>query len=375
MPALHTKIQPGLSNSPIGSPKQHASLQEVLSHPWMTRCSGPTRRTSYPARTLYRLLARPVRHPGDDRLRIGTHDQIHARLFRILTIEGYRSALERWRQLQAGEGGRSLGLGMGNNGTSTTLSVPSTSTTTLEPTTSKFRSKMSSGLDFCLTKLLTNAYPPTHARPSGHNPSSRTIGPDSRFPSTYFDLLSRSETHTGVWTWPFPEFAAKLGQGIVRGDWDGEWQCGRKHERRGSLGMVWAGGGTTREELVRPEAAGDGEAKEKIGEGEKEREESTPVDVKPVYLKELLSSVVTTSTKPARIIKADAKRVLDGMQVQYHEIRGGFECTHVPSIDLVSLIDSSANANNNEGREEAPRSSLVKKGSRLSFGRRDPLRV
>ncbi|KAG8714098.1 serine/threonine-protein kinase KIN2 [Ceratobasidium sp. 395] len=150
---------------------------------------------------------------------------------------------------------------------------------------------------------------------------------------------------------------------------------------RGGVGQAedywrWRGGstGVVKEQLKEIETFKQGQsgAKEKVGGGEKEREESAPVDVKPVYLKELLSSVVTTSTKPARIIKADAKRVLDRMQVQYREIRSRFECTHVPSIDLVSLIDSSANTNNNEGGEEASRSSLVRKGSRLSIGRKGP---
>ncbi|KAG8706233.1 serine/threonine-protein kinase KIN2 [Ceratobasidium sp. 395] len=174
---------------------------------------------------------------------------------------------------------------------------------------------------------------------------------------------------------------------------------GRKHERRGSLGMARTGSGTPREELVRPKTAGDGwsgsgarvvkeepkeidpvkesegGAKEKVGGGEKdrdrEREESAPVDVKPVYLKGLFS-VATTSTKPANVIKADVKRVLDRMQVQHREIRGGFECIHVPSIDLTSIVNTTANTNNNEGGEGAPRRSVVRKGSRLSFGKKGP---
>ncbi|CAE6440343.1 unnamed protein product [Rhizoctonia solani] len=117
--------------------------------------------------------------------------------------------------------------------------------------------------------------------------------------------------------------------------------------------------------LERPKTAGDGFGKknepkeeEKVesgGEGGKE-------DAKPVYLKGLFS-VATTSTKPANVIKADIKRVLDRMQVQHREIRGGFECIHVPSIDLSSLSAPPAG-------EEAPRRSVVRKGSRLSFGKK-----
>jgi hypothetical protein len=62
------------------------------------------------------------------------------------------------------------------------------------------------------------------------------------------------------------------------------------------------------------------------------------------------------------VIKADIKRVLDRMQVQHREIRGGFECIHVPSIDLSSLSTALAG--------EEPRRSVVRKGSRLSFGKK-----
>jgi hypothetical protein len=54
---------------------------------------------------------------------------------------------------------------------------------------------------------------------------------------------------------------------------------------------------------------------------------------KPVFLKGLFS-VSTTSTKPVPEIRADIKRVLKQLGVDYTEIRGGFSCRHAPSIDL-----------------------------------------
>ena len=129
---------------------------------------------------------------------------------------------------------------------------------------------------------------------------------------------------------------------------------GRKHERRGSL---QAGAGN---ELVRPKTAGDGSTREKVEEEKGDKVESGSEDVKPVYLKGLFS-VATTSTKPAHVIKADVKRVLDRMQVQHREIRGGFECIHVPSIDLTSLAPTA---------DGEPRRSVVRKGSRISFGKK-----
>ncbi|KAK1711216.1 uncharacterized protein BDZ83DRAFT_757369 [Colletotrichum acutatum] len=54
---------------------------------------------------------------------------------------------------------------------------------------------------------------------------------------------------------------------------------------------------------------------------------------KPVFLKGLFS-VSTTSTKNVTEIRADIKRVLKGLGVDYTEIKGGFLCKHTPSIDL-----------------------------------------
>lgn len=78
---------------------------------------------------------------------------------------------------------------------------------------------------------------------------------------------------------------------------------------------------------------------------------------KPVYLKGLFS-VSTTSTKSFSFIRADIKRVLGELGVQYSDIKGGFSCRKVPSIDLVqspqvptatSPADTTAsNGNNNQ---------------------------
>ncbi|KAH8666391.1 hypothetical protein BX600DRAFT_380433 [Xylariales sp. PMI_506] len=54
---------------------------------------------------------------------------------------------------------------------------------------------------------------------------------------------------------------------------------------------------------------------------------------KPVFLKGLFS-VSTTSTKSVPAIRADVKRVLKELGVDYTEIRGGFICRHKPSIEV-----------------------------------------
>ena len=79
-------------------------------------------------------------------------------------------------------------------------------------------------------------------------------------------------------------------------------------------------------------------------------------------------SVATTSTKPPAVIKADIRRVLDRMQVQYREIKGGFECLHMPSIDLASVI-ADAQAHQQQTPESGSRR-ITRKASKLSFGPR-----
>jgi hypothetical protein len=91
----------------------------------------------------------------------------------------------------------------------------------------------------------------------------------------------------------------------------------------------------------------------------------------------LLFSVATTSTKPPPIIKEDIRRVLDRMQVQYRETKGGFECIHLPSIDVSSLQDpprqshhlqQASSGSNDTGTTAHHRPSIVRKASKLSFG-------
>jgi hypothetical protein len=71
---------------------------------------------------------------------------------------------------------------------------------------------------------------------------------------------------------------------------------------------------------------------------------------KPVYLKGLFS-VSTTSGKTVPTIRADIRRVLKQLNVDYTEIRGGFSCKYTPSIDLnrVHDIPSSPPAQNQGG--------------------------
>jgi len=77
---------------------------------------------------------------------------------------------------------------------------------------------------------------------------------------------------------------------------------------------------------------------------------------KPVFLKGLFS-VSTTSTKSVTAIRADVKRVLKMLDIDYTEIRGGFSCRNSPSAGL-------------KKGQEAPLSPAATPGhrQRLSFG-------
>ncbi|KAK3333861.1 kinase-like domain-containing protein [Cercophora scortea] len=81
-------------------------------------------------------------------------------------------------------------------------------------------------------------------------------------------------------------------------------------------------------ELGDPEADGAGETS---GGSNDRLQREDPDLVKPVYLKGIFS-VSTTSTRPLSEIRADIKRVLKMLGVDYAEIKGGFTCSHSPSI-------------------------------------------
>ncbi|KAJ7689047.1 hypothetical protein B0H17DRAFT_937855 [Mycena rosella] len=141
------------------------------------------------------------------------------------------------------------------------------------------------------------------------------------------------------------------------------------------------------EEAAATDVEDDGDGARDDFRSEDERHTSEK-DFKPVFLKGCSGFVATTSTKPPPVIKADIRRVLDRMQVQYRENKGGFECIHLPSIDLTSVErPTTPHRNQHHHHQQAssgsgdtpmsptPRPNLVKKVSKLSFGiRRDKSR-
>jgi len=76
---------------------------------------------------------------------------------------------------------------------------------------------------------------------------------------------------------------------------------------------------------------GEGEGGETSGGSHERLQPQDPGPAQPRVLQGIFS-VSTTSTKPLPEIRADIKRVLKMLGVDYTEIKGGFSCTHSPSI-------------------------------------------
>jgi hypothetical protein len=81
--------------------------------------------------------------------------------------------------------------------------------------------------------------------------------------------------------------------------------------------------------------------------------------LKPVYLKGLFS-VSTTSSKPLSFMRADIIRVLRQLGIEYREIKGGFTCRRMPSVDIRKPVDSPQ-------QELQPRASMAIHKRRISF--------
>ncbi|KAL7418965.1 Serine/threonine-protein kinase [Cryptotrichosporon argae] len=87
-----------------------------------------------------------------------------------------------------------------------------------------------------------------------------------------------------------------------------------------------------------PIASGRGERKP--APREREREYAADVgsaDVKNVYIKGLFS-VATTSSKPPGELLDNIASVLDRIGIKRRPIKAGYECLHLPSIDLASVV-------------------------------------
>ncbi|GAA5862879.1 hypothetical protein JCM1840_002310 [Sporobolomyces johnsonii] len=87
---------------------------------------------------------------------------------------------------------------------------------------------------------------------------------------------------------------------------------------------------------------------------------------KPVWLKGLFS-VSTTSTKPIATLRSDLVKVLERLGVQHRDVKNGFECAHVPSIDLSSVGGGGASA----GKDKTVRGTIKRRASKLLLQKKE----
>ncbi|KAF1984777.1 Pkinase-domain-containing protein [Aulographum hederae CBS 113979] len=123
------------------------------------------------------------------------------------------------------------------------------------------------------------------------------------------------------------------------------------------------------EEPVNDESIPVGADTENEGPPAASRSRRNSETMKPVYLKGLFS-VSTTSNKPLPFIRADIIRVLKQLGVEYHEIKGGFSCKHVPSIDMMrkeNINTTGSPAQSHEPPRHATTESLSNR-RKISFG-------
>lgn len=84
-------------------------------------------------------------------------------------------------------------------------------------------------------------------------------------------------------------------------------------------------------------------------------------------------SVATTSTKNPSALKSDIRQVLGRMQIRYRETRSGFDCIHMPSIDLSSFPVEQQTRHRKQGssgsdeRTSTISRRITKRPSKLSF--------
>jgi len=88
---------------------------------------------------------------------------------------------------------------------------------------------------------------------------------------------------------------------------------------------------------------------------------------KPVWLKGLFS-VSTTTTKPVATLRADLIKVLDRLGVQHRDVKNGFECAHVPSIDLSSFGNAGGGGG---GKEKKEKTTIKRRASKLLLSKKD----
>jgi serine/threonine protein kinase len=421
MPALHAKIKRGLAEYPAWlsndcksllqrmlntNPQERATLQEVLSHPWMTK--------GYDGRPDSHLIIRePLRADELDMdiikrmqgFTFGTHEEIHDNLIKILTSESYLRCVQAWEASRDRRRSATNGAAGANS-----LSVDSESPKkkrfsgfdlkrkifkdekkldevgpgakeVLDPSSGfdplisiyflarekKERSKVYGNNHFADSSTSVDA---SSVQPMGYGAALPSLpAPPSAHPSGYehggqaTQPATRVRTDEPIAEVPSSHHRRGQSQALAAGALMQPPERILTDRERGAstssmtnaMGRTSLSGrdsqrtsGTPAQPTTPPEAtfASLGFVQDKsggirpVGAPELDEVEAADVanmDLKSVYLKGLFS-VSTTSTKSARTLLRDISHVLDRVGIKYRPIRGGFECIHVPSIDLASVV-------------------------------------
>ena len=178
---------------------------------------------------------------------------------------------------------------------------------------------------------LPSSSPPLQPSPMDHEDPQKRAG---------FGLLSFSRSHS-----PTPLRSTSSRAAVIPSPVPSP-SAEKRHERRVSVGSISSsmgktslGRGQTQRKASSPPEAGWLDSHEEEPPQSPSPEEALPNgEVKNAYLKGLFS-VSTTSTKPAAVLTKDIATVLDRIGIKFRPIRGGFECVHVPSIDLASVVN------------------------------------
>ena len=416
MPALHAKIKRGLVEYPawlsneckallgrmlVTNPAERATLAEVLNHPFMAKgFDGPP-----DSHLIYR---EPLRADDLDwdiinamgGFTFGTPDQIYEELRGVLSSDDYLSTVSAWETRRKKPGASASTMTLSDQSDSPKKKrfsgfdfkrklfkeekkdepvkekEPLDPTRGFDPLISIYylaREKMErekvygrghfassqASIDTSYGMALANLPPPA----STHNEPRKT----DDVPNPLMQLPDKEESniadvpvaHTaGKRRWPL---------GPPRSSSNADPELLRKHERRVSVGSISSSMGRA-----------------SISRRPSQRKPSTPtleaprsttpedtIDVKPVYLKGLFS-VSTTSTKPVATLTRDIATVLDRLGIKHRTIKGGFECVHIPSIDLASVVNGDEATTSLV--EPKRRKSIPKKPSNLDSRGPSPVR-
>ncbi|KAI8226726.1 Protein kinase kin1 [Colletotrichum sp. SAR 10_99] len=327
MPALHAKIKKGLVDYPnwlsseckhllsrmlVTDPKQRATMLEVMSHPWMTKgYNGPPDNHLPPREPLTLPLDSDVVNAMTG-FNFGPPDSIKAQLVRTIESEEYQRAVrlyQREKELPqpAKDVEKKRGFGFDfykrrNSGNSRdTLTAPSSEALQLGNDPLNAFSPLVS-----IYYLVREKQDRDRAE---RNPGVQST-PKEKPPIP--EITPPQEAHTNTAAYEMP--ASRDGQ-----------QSRAASMRAKSLGHA-------RRESIQQRRLRREEAREANVPEETDQEQGDQSGVST-------DSVSTTSTKNVTEIRADIKRVLKGLGVDYIEIKGGFTCKHTPSIDLKRVQD------------------------------------